>query len=70
MHDQRKHEHRKPGQPPEDEGPPTLPLPSTWRLIVAAIAIIGVLYLMYDTARDAEPPPPAPASPATSQGNS
>ncbi|MFO1120093.1 MAG: hypothetical protein U1E38_08395 [Rhodospirillales bacterium] len=64
------HEQRKRHLPPPDDGPPTLPLPSTWRLIVAAIAIIGVLYLMYETARDAEvPPPPAPASPAASPGN-
>lgn len=62
-------EQRNHHQPPPDEGPPTLPLPATWRLIVAAIAIIGVLYLMYETARKAELPPPAPASPAAGQGN-
>ncbi len=63
------HEQRKDHQPPPGEGPPTLPLPSTWRLIVAAIAIIGVLYLMYETAREAELPPSAPASPAAGQGS-
>lgn len=31
----------------QDQGPPTLPLPSRWRLIVAAIAIIGFLYFIY-----------------------
>jgi hypothetical protein len=57
-------EHGRP--PPGDDGPPTLPLPATWRLIVAAAAIIGVLYLMYDTGRDAEtPPPPSAVDPGT-----
>jgi len=61
---------RKPGQA-SDDGPPTLPLPSAWRLIVAAAAIIGVLYMMYESARDAEEPPaPAPASSAVSRGAS
>ena len=36
--------------------PPTLPLPPLWRLIVAAIVIVGVLYLMYVTALN-EPSP-------------
>jgi hypothetical protein len=30
--------------------PPTLPLPPLWRLIVAALIVIGFLYLMYRTA--------------------
>lgn len=39
--------------------PPTLPLPSLWRLAVAAIAVVGFLYLMYRTgAREEAPPPP------------
>ncbi len=39
----------------KDQGPPTLPLPSLWRLIVAAIAILGFLYFLYSyqEARDA-----------------
>ena len=39
----------------QDQGPPTLPLPSRWRLIVAAIAILGFLYFIYryQEARDA-----------------
>ncbi|MBL8666189.1 MAG: hypothetical protein JNM48_01870 [Rhodospirillales bacterium] len=53
----------EPAHLPKDEGPPTLPLPSTWRLIVAACAIVGILYLMYETARKAEgPPEPVPAT--------
>lgn len=41
----------------KDQGPPTLPLPSRWRLIVAAIAIVGFLYFIYryQEARDAAP---------------
>ena len=31
----------------KDQGPPTLPLPSRWRLIVAAVAILGFLYFIY-----------------------
>ncbi|MFZ1415436.1 MAG: hypothetical protein WAS73_12780 [Defluviicoccus sp.] len=31
----------------KDQGPPTLPLPAWWRLIVAAIAILGFLYFIY-----------------------
>jgi hypothetical protein len=54
-------EDRKTDHPADDDGPPTLPLPSMWRLVVAAAAIIGVLYLMYDTGRDAEAPPPPSA---------
>ena len=54
---------RKHAHPADDEGPPTLPLPSKWRLIVAACTIIGFLYLMYETARQAEvPPEPVPAT--------
>ena len=41
------------------DGPPTLPLPPTWRLVVAAIVILGVLYMMYEAGREAEEPPPA-----------
>ncbi|MBK8210193.1 MAG: hypothetical protein IPK78_09645 [Rhodospirillales bacterium] len=53
-----------------DTGPPTLPLPSAWRLIVAAAAIIGVLYMMYESARDAEEPlTPAPTSPSVGGGS-
>jgi hypothetical protein len=44
--------------------PPTLPLPPLWRLIVAGIIVVGVLYLMYVTARE-EPPPPAQGSGVT-----
>jgi hypothetical protein len=44
--------------------PPTLPLPPLWRLIVAGMIIIGVLYLMYITALN-EPPPPAQSSDVT-----
>lgn len=41
----------------KDEGPPTLPLPSLWRLLVAAIAVVGFLYFIYryQEARDAAP---------------
>ena len=39
--------------------PPTLPLPPLWRLVVAGIVIVGVLYLMYVTALE-EPPEPSP----------
>lgn len=38
--------------------PPTLPLPSLWRLAVAAIAVVGFLYLMYRTGAREEAPPP------------
>lgn len=62
-------EPHKPVRPPEDEGPPTLPLPSTWRLVVAACAIIGVLYVMYETARKAEAPP-EPVPPTALPGKS
>jgi hypothetical protein len=41
----------------DEDGPPTLPLPSAWRLVVAAIAILGFLYFMYETAREAEEAP-------------
>lgn len=44
--------------------PPTLPLPPLWRLVVAAIVIIGFLYLMYVTALE-EAPEPAPRSEIT-----
>ena len=39
----------------KDQGPPTLPLPSLWRLIVGAIAILGFIYFLYSyqEARDA-----------------
>jgi hypothetical protein len=38
--------------------PPTLPVPSLWRLIVAAAAIIGFLYFLYDyESRRPEAPP-------------
>lgn len=61
---------RKPGRAFNEE-PPTLPLPPAWRLIVAAAAIIGVLYMMYESARDAEEPlAPAPTSSSISGGNS
>jgi hypothetical protein len=46
--------------------PPTLPLPPLWRLIVAGIIIVGVLYLMYITALN-EPPPPAQNSGVTTE---
>jgi hypothetical protein len=47
----------------DEDGPPTLPLPSAWRLVAAAIVILGFLYLMYETARKAEEaPPPASSS--------
>lgn len=31
----------------QEQGPPTLPMPPKWRLIVAAIAILGFLYFIY-----------------------
>jgi len=47
----------------DEDGPPTLPLPSAWRLLVAAAAVLGFLYFMYQTAREAdEAPPPAASS--------
>jgi hypothetical protein len=42
--------------------PPTLPLPPLWRLVVAGIVIVSVLYLMYMTALEEEPAEPAPRS--------
>jgi hypothetical protein len=62
---------RDPKQRParDEDGPPTLPLPSAWRLIVAAIAILGVLYFMYETARKAEEAPqPASSSRISAAG--
>lgn len=46
--------------PKQYDEPPTLPLPPTWRLIVAALAIVGFLYAIYrfEKARETEPPPP------------
>jgi hypothetical protein len=37
--------------------PPTLPLPSLWRLVVAAVVVIAFLYLMYSTYTESPPPP-------------
>jgi hypothetical protein len=39
--------------------PPTLPLPPRWRLVVAAVAVLVFLYLMYHTYTD--PPETLPA---------
>jgi hypothetical protein len=39
--------------------PPTLPLPSLWRLVVAAVVVIAFLYLMYSTYTESPTPPPA-----------
>lgn len=39
--------------------PPTLPLPSWWRLIVAAAVVIAFLYLMYSTYTESPTLPPA-----------
>jgi hypothetical protein len=53
-----------PGRSPRREHPrepPTLPLPPLWRLVVAAVVIVGFLYLMYVTALE-EPPQPAQSS--------
>lgn len=36
-------------RPPAE--PPTLPLPSLWRLIVAGAVIVGFLYFLYDYQR-------------------
>jgi hypothetical protein len=46
--------------PKKYDEPPTLPLPPTWRLIVAAVAIVGFLYWLYshEKAKEAAPPPP------------
>lgn len=38
------------------DGPPTLPLPPLWRLLVALAAIVGFLYFMYDWHSAEEPP--------------
>ena len=38
---------------------PTLPLPSWWRLVVAAVAVIAFLYLMYSTYTESPTSPPA-----------
>ena len=56
-----------PDAPPSREHPrepPTLPLPSAWRLVVAGIVILAFLYLMYITALE-EAPAPAQSSDAT-----
>lgn len=60
-HPDRLPKHDRPGEPP------TLPLPPLWRLIVAAIVIIGVLYLMYITALN-EPQPAQSSGVATELG--
>ena len=50
------------------DGPPTLPLPPLWRLLVALAAIVGFLYFIYDwhSAKElpAEPQKSEIASPA------
>jgi len=38
---------------------PTLPLPSLWRLVVAAVVVIAFLYLMYSSYTESPTPPPA-----------
>ncbi len=52
--------------PKQYEEPPTLPLPPTWRLVVAGLAIVGFLYAMYayEKGHEAEQAPP----PATQGG--
>lgn len=62
----------KPGQKPPDDEVPTLPLPSRWRLIVAAAAILGFLAFIYqyESRREAEragEAPPAAVAPAPSR---
>ena len=50
-------DHARPtGRPGE---PPTLPLPPWWRLVVAAVAVLAFLYLMYNSYTDPPIPPPA-----------
>lgn len=60
----------KPGHKPPDDEVPTLPLPSRWRLIVAAAAILGFLAFIYqyESKREVERAgqrPPAVDAPAT-----
>lgn len=46
--------------PKQYEEPPTLPLPPTWRLVVAGLVIVGFLYAMYayEKGHEAEQTPP------------
>jgi hypothetical protein len=53
---------------PHHREPPTLPRPSTWRLVVAAVVAGAFLYWMYRTGeREGEMPPPPP--PPAGQGS-
>lgn len=46
-------------EPPKKyDEPPTLPLPPTWRLIAAAVVIVGFLYWLYSHEKAKEPAPP------------
>ena len=43
------------------DGPPVLPRPSTWRLVVAGVVVVAFLYWMYRTGeREGQTPPPPP----------
>jgi hypothetical protein len=53
------HPHENHSRPERRREPPTLPMPSLWRLVVAAAIAIAFLYLMYSTYTDSPIPPPA-----------
>ncbi len=42
-------------QNPYPDGPPTLPLPPLWRLLVALAVIVGILYFIYEWHSPQEP---------------
>lgn len=39
----------------DSDGPPTLPLPPLWRLLVALAVVVGVLYFIYEWHSPGEP---------------
>jgi hypothetical protein len=45
--------------PDRYEEPPTLPLPPTWRIVVALCVTVGFLYWIYRSYPEEQAPPPA-----------
>lgn len=49
---------------PQKDGPPTLPLPAWWRLLIAGTVIVGFLYFLYDWEKRKEAEPTTPSATA------
>jgi len=64
-----KHEHQRDDLPiRQPHEVPTLPAPSRWRLVAAAVVTVAFLYFMYQS-YDEEPDLPVPAKSGLAVGN-